>query len=210
MVKITHQGDNIEKAVAILAAAQKRFGIYGLEKTSMHEIASDLDMSKGALYYYFPDKEELYKAVVAMEQQQFVETIKTEIENTEDPAKMLHQYAHLRLDYFRKLANLSRMRMAEFNSMKKFLGAIWEAFNATENGIISGIIELGVQKKIFFSSDIRSDASLYLEILRGLRFMSMKNKEQLYLEEEEYTLLRKKLSRFTEMFINGLEINKGI
>jgi AcrR family transcriptional regulator len=44
MVKIIHQGDNAEKLEAILMAAQKRFGIYGLEKTTMQDIAADLDM----------------------------------------------------------------------------------------------------------------------------------------------------------------------
>ncbi|HEY4784669.1 MAG TPA: helix-turn-helix domain-containing protein, partial [Bacteroidales bacterium] len=62
MVYVTHSGENAEKLEVILKAAQKRFGLYGLEKTTMKEIASDMGMSKAALYYYFPDKEGLFKA----------------------------------------------------------------------------------------------------------------------------------------------------
>ena len=52
------------KAEAIIAAAQKRFALFGIEKTPMREIARDLRISKAALYYYFPDKESLYKSVL--------------------------------------------------------------------------------------------------------------------------------------------------
>ena len=68
MVQIVHSGDNSDKISNILSAAQKRFGLYGLEKTTMKEIASDLGVSKASLYYYFPDKESLLKAVVELNQ----------------------------------------------------------------------------------------------------------------------------------------------
>ena len=62
MVAISHSNDYTEKIDQIIESAQKRFGIFGLMKTTMREIAEDLNMSKGLLYYYFPDKEHLYKA----------------------------------------------------------------------------------------------------------------------------------------------------
>jgi TetR/AcrR family transcriptional repressor of mexJK operon len=52
------------KREMILEAALKRFSRYGLAKTTMGEIARDLDMSKGSLYYYFPDKDRIYVAVI--------------------------------------------------------------------------------------------------------------------------------------------------
>jgi len=75
MVYITHSGENAEKTNIILKSAQKRFGLYGYEKTTMKEIASDLGMSKAAMYYYFPDKEGLFKAVVEMEQSEFFQVV---------------------------------------------------------------------------------------------------------------------------------------
>ena len=49
--------DKSKKLKLIIEASQKRFGIFGVEKTSMREIADDLKLSKASLYYYFPDKE---------------------------------------------------------------------------------------------------------------------------------------------------------
>src|SRR3978361_477427 len=56
-----HQDIKKEK---ILEASHQRFLHYGYSKTTMNEIAGDLSMSKALLYYYFPDKSELYIAVM--------------------------------------------------------------------------------------------------------------------------------------------------
>ena len=40
-----------DKVQMIIEASQKRFGLYGIEKTSMREIANDLKLSKASLYY---------------------------------------------------------------------------------------------------------------------------------------------------------------
>ncbi len=70
------QSEKGNKEQLILEAAQKRFGMYGIEKTSMREIADDLKLSKASLYYYFPDKESLYRAVIEKEQGEFIERIR--------------------------------------------------------------------------------------------------------------------------------------
>src|SRR5882757_508467 len=56
-----HQDIKREK---ILEASYQRFLHYGYSKTTMNEIAGDLSMSKALLYYYFPDKSQLYIAVM--------------------------------------------------------------------------------------------------------------------------------------------------
>ena len=53
-----------EKRVRILETAKRRFAHYGMAKTTMAEIAKDLSFSKALLYYYFPDKNSLYAAVL--------------------------------------------------------------------------------------------------------------------------------------------------
>src|ERR1700742_1870103 len=52
------------KREKILEASYQRFLHYGYSKTTMNEIAGDLSMSKALLYYYFPDKSQLYVAVM--------------------------------------------------------------------------------------------------------------------------------------------------
>src|ERR1700749_300695 len=51
------------KREKIIEAAYQQFLHYGYSKTTMNEIAGALSMSKALLYYYFPDKSQLYIAV---------------------------------------------------------------------------------------------------------------------------------------------------
>ena len=83
------------KVQLIIEVAQKRFGLYGVEKTSMREIADDLKLSKASLYYYFPDKESLYKAVVEKEQNEFLDRISEKILNIREPELLLREYVSI-------------------------------------------------------------------------------------------------------------------
>src|SRR5882757_3989050 len=67
-----HQDIKKEK---ILDASYQRFLHYGYSKTTMNEIAGDLSMSKALLYYYFPDKSQLYVAVMRKVADDFINTL---------------------------------------------------------------------------------------------------------------------------------------
>lgn len=54
----------MDKRQSIIEAARARFRHYGLQKTTMQEIATDADVAVGTLYRYFKDKEELFVACV--------------------------------------------------------------------------------------------------------------------------------------------------
>ncbi|MGY0038729.1 TetR/AcrR family transcriptional regulator [Pedobacter sp. NJ-S-72] len=53
-----------KKRELIIEGAIKRFIHFGINKTTMNEIAEDLSVSKPSLYYYFPDKTSLILGVV--------------------------------------------------------------------------------------------------------------------------------------------------
>src|SRR5664279_3076944 len=106
--------DKSDKVKLIIEASQRRFGLYGIEKTSMREIADDLKLSKASLYYYFPDRESLYKAVVEKEQREFIAKISERIFNFHEPEQLLLEYVNARISYFRTLLNLSRLRLETY------------------------------------------------------------------------------------------------
>lgn len=207
MVYITHSGENAEKINSILKVAQKRFGLYGLEKTTMKEIAADLGMSKAALYYYFPDKEGLFKAVVEMEQEEFFQVV-AEIQLTiEDPATMLREYIRIRFKYFKTLFNLSRLRIEEFNNIKPILSDTLSNFRCKEENIVSELISAGNQKGIFHAGSPTESASLFMDIIKGLRMQYLHRKDLFYIEPDEYEELERKYNSFTDLFIKALKYN---
>lgn len=140
------------RVLLIVDVAQKRFGLYGVEKTSMREIADDLKLSKASLYYYFPDKESLYRAVVEKEQVEFILKISERILRIQEPDQLLREYANSRLSYFRTLLNLSRLRFENYSNLKPVFRETIQLFKEKEKEIIIKIFEKGISsacKKTF-------------------------------------------------------------
>lgn len=195
-----------DKIGLITEAAQKRFGLFGVEKTSMREIADDLKLSKASLYYYFPDKESLYKAVVEKEQQEFIAKISKRILRIEEPGQLLREYAIARLSYFRILLNLSRLRYEAYSDIKPVFRETISEFKEKEKEIVVKIFDKGVSAGIFSIRDTYQAASLFLDLLRGLRISVVNDKITLFIEQEEYDSLLEKTVAFTDIFIKGLKI----
>ena len=208
MVNIIHKGDNNDKIIEIIEIAQKRFGMYGLGKTTMKEIAEDLGLSKGSLYYYFPDKEQLYKVVIEKEQEVFTEKLMDVLSKIERPEDMLKEYVRIRMQYFRKLLNLSRFRMEDYSGLKPIMADLRERFQKIQLEIITDILKKGIEKKVFhLKNDTKKTAELYLDLLIGLGHSMMKKNDIFYLENDEYNQVVRKAKDFTEIFIKGLLIN---
>jgi TetR/AcrR family transcriptional repressor of mexJK operon len=193
------------KADLIIKTAQNLFGIYGFEKVSMSEISDELKLSKASLYYYFPDKMELYKAVLVKEQEEFLQTISEITGRIKIPDKMLEEYARQRLYYFRRLLNLSRLRLDVYSSLKPEIKDLMRSFYEKEKEIVMGICENGRAAGIFNLSDAGQTASLFLDLLRGLRTSVISSKLTLMIDEHEYEMLFQKTISFTEIFIKGLK-----
>src|SRR5690606_30893156 len=64
-----------DRREAILEAAAIEFGAAGFEGASFNRIIERAGLSKGAMYYYFADKEDLYRTVVATSTERIVEAV---------------------------------------------------------------------------------------------------------------------------------------
>jgi AcrR family transcriptional regulator len=64
-----------DRREAILKAAAVEFGAAGFEGASFNRIIERAGLSKGAMYYYFADKEDLYRTVVATSTERIVEAV---------------------------------------------------------------------------------------------------------------------------------------
>jgi TetR/AcrR family transcriptional regulator len=199
--------EKISKVALIIEASQKRFGQYGAENTSMQEIADDLSISKAALYYYFPDKESLYRAVLEKEQVEFIHLITERLQSIDDPDVFLLEYVTTRLSYFRTLMNLSRLRLDVLQSIKPVFRDVHVLFREKEKAIIKNILDKGKENGRYYINDTEQTAYLFLDILKGLRLTVFKDKEMMVIDNEEYNILLKRIIAFTNIFISGLKYN---
>jgi len=73
----------------ILAAAELRFAAAGFEKTRLDDVAEDIGMVGSAILYHYPDKRELYRAVIESLSGELLGAIEVAIEAPAPPRKRL-------------------------------------------------------------------------------------------------------------------------
>lgn len=192
----------------ILKAAQKRLGLYGYDKTTMQEIAADICMSKASLYYYFPDKDSLFKAVIENEQREFSLELERRIAVLTNADTMIMELVEIRHTLFRKFLNLSKFRLTDEYKVKPMLNDLYINIRAIETEILTSVFNKGKASGIFQFDDASELAQLFSDLLQGLRIMELKRMKRLEMTETENDHLIKVLREATTLFINGLKYNK--
>ncbi|HAL51791.1 MAG TPA: TetR/AcrR family transcriptional regulator, partial [Sphingobacterium sp.] len=99
------------KRIKILEAATRRFSHFGMAKTTMSEIAKDLNFSKALLYYYFPDKNSLYSAVFEYVIDKMIEDIEEVIDKGGDFEEIMMYSIDMRVKIINQYYNLFEYTM---------------------------------------------------------------------------------------------------
>lgn len=204
MVKVTHSGENHEKLDLILHAAQERFGHFGLEKTAMREIAGDLGMSKASLYYYFPDKNSLFHAVIRKEQNEFFNHLDETVIRPEDPDDLLRGYIKVRNLYFRKFINLSKLRLSGMREIRPVIRDLIDELKAKELDYIRKIIVLGMDRSVYRPLDESDVASIFLDALQAIRRSYFKKSELIAIDAHDVEMMENKMMVFLDLFLHGI------
>jgi TetR/AcrR family transcriptional regulator len=193
-----------EKIAAILEASRKRFGHFGLAKTTMAEIATDIGMSKASLYYYFPDKEHLFVAVITREMDTFIEVMQKVINSPDSSAEKLHHYVSQRLTYFQQFISLGKIVATSLESLKPAFAKFHDEFAIRERTIIREILQSGIDSKEFTAMDPVMYADFFVSALQGFRTHLLKQRDSYLLTPADYSNLGDYHTLFTTIFIKGI------
>ncbi|MDR6536313.1 TetR/AcrR family transcriptional regulator [Variovorax soli] len=84
----------------LLAIARRLFARDGYERTSLRDIAEAADITKAALYYYFPNKEALYERVVLESMQSLVDDVSAAVAAESSPTARIRAFMQSSADVF--------------------------------------------------------------------------------------------------------------
>ncbi len=192
-----------EKQALILDAARKRFAYYGFSKVTMDEIAADVGMGKASLYYYFPTKEGLFNEVIRQEKDQFLEDIRSMIEEKLPACDMLRQYAAKRVEYFRNLANLRALQIQQSAESRASHLELFKDFQQQEVALLRQILELGGASGDFEVKDPQQSAEIIMQMFYGPRAWLLLKREN-RLDDETYNVLEESARQIAEVILNGI------
>jgi len=143
------------KEKKIFDIALKLFAQYGYKKTTIEDVARDLGMTPGNIYFYVKNKKDLYEKTVSSALGQWRDSVAEAVSREKDAAKMFRVMAERSFQYLQDrgdiLAVLSRdpdiftLTPGEDRFYDINLGAMQ---------LMKSILEKGVREKSFHKMDV--------------------------------------------------------
>jgi len=190
--------DEVTKA-SILLAAQKVFQKWGLNKTTMEDIAEEAGKGKSTLYYYYQSKEEIFETVINSEFNQILLNAKKAIQDLASPKEKLKKYVSVSLTEIKNYAIVYPIVREEIKGNKTFIERIRKNFEDSETSFVKEILTSGVQQKEFnFSEEeLTIAAKTVVGIIYALNMY-------LFFDEKDEIELIKKIDITARLIADGL------
>ena len=194
------------KRQSILEAAIRRFGHFGIAKTTMSEIARDLAFSKALLYYYFPDKHSLYAASLQyVIRRSFVE-IERRILAIEDCKEAMSLLLDKRIDFVSRHYNLLEYSVGAGRQLPRDMEPVFDDARRGQEQLIGAILEKGVRLGQLKDIDNIPEVSrMLLFAIEGMRFSILKRAdEHLFPSAEEFDTILNLQKKMVAILLDGL------
>ncbi len=174
----------------IINVAAKIFSRYGFKKTTMDEIAIACRKGKSSIYYYFPSKEDIFRAVVEQEAEELKRDLLKEVSRIEDPIEQLRAYILFRMHKMKTLTNFYAALTGEYLNHLEFIEKIRKKYDQNEVKIVTEILQKGVKQQKFVTEDPRLSAVALVTAMKGLEIPLFINKDHGNIEDRLDNLIK--------------------
>jgi AcrR family transcriptional regulator len=159
-----------EKKASIISAATNLFARFGLEKTTMEDIAKAARKGKSSLYYYFESKEQVFAEVIRYEIAGLKAAIVEAIEKEDDPRNKFRKFVNTRLNYLNEKADQYITIKDEYLKHYAFIENLTMDYSNWEVSTIKTILEHGQAKGIFGVTNLKTHSKAIFFALKGLEY----------------------------------------
>ncbi|MDD2803986.1 MAG: TetR/AcrR family transcriptional regulator [Elusimicrobiales bacterium] len=128
----------------ILRAALGLFQTYGLDKTTMEDIAEAAGKGKSTLYYYFKKKEDVFHTVARQEMDSILETLEKGLKWTHSAGEKLRLFFQIQDNAIRNKAKLYPLIFKETKKHVAMFHSIQRESNTREIKLLKSILLEGI------------------------------------------------------------------
>lgn len=190
----------------ILDAAYQRFSYYGYAKTTMNDIARDLAMSKALLYYYFPDKSQLYAGVIRKLTTEYLTALKRKVQNCSsiDEAfffilQKMHETLSSHYNFFDYI-KLNQQNLPD---------VIWEIIdnlNRTEINLLTQLYRKQVSEEFAATHNLHEIMELIFKALDSVHHVADKKTISYFPDAAQLEKIYAQKKLLLQIMLNGLKV----
>lgn len=196
-----------KKREAIIEGAIKRFIHYGIQKTTMNEIAEDLSVSKPSLYYYFPDKSSLIEGVIEKIFSDYFEAVQKDLYTDITLEERFAIFTDIRFKFFQKYYMLHLSGVTPDASLNSdSLKATFMSMKKKNIDMYADILKRSIEKAEIAEVELEKTAELYLESMMGITSLCIiHGNKELFPSKKEMKIILEKQHSLSRIFVKGLK-----
>lgn len=141
----------------LLTAAETVFERHGFEKTTLDDLGREAGLNKTSLYYYYPNKEEIFSAVINRQLGLFLASLDSKVNKKKNGKNGLKAYMENR-----------SLVLKKFSLLSKYQDTLSPEIEAKEIAFINQLIHKGIEEKELRKS-VDKGASLILSALKSIQ-----------------------------------------
>lgn len=196
---------DIKKKEEILKAAGECFSRYGFEKTTLEDIGKSVGLNKASLYYYYKNKESIFKEVIQIEIDKALKKIREDLKNVTDCENKISIYIKSKINFFKQVMNLHNLSLETIKSIQPFFKNIYNNACECEINFISEILETCIKNEEIINCDTKKIANTIITIMDAIKLKHMQDTNSLFVSDIDNNKYLEDVTYTVSLIINGLK-----
>jgi AcrR family transcriptional regulator len=150
-------------------AATQCFLQYGLDKTTLDDIAKLVGLNKATFYYYYKNKEDIFLEVSLQEAEKFLESLQSKTLQKRTAKSRVIFYLTERVRYYRDVLSVNKVSVLTLTKILPTFFAMYNQVKEKEIQFIAQILRQGAENGEFSLPQIDKHAILFFNISDALK-----------------------------------------
>ncbi|MVZ63422.1 TetR/AcrR family transcriptional regulator [Sphingobacterium humi] len=186
-------------------AAMECFERYGLDKTTLDDIAKAVGLNKTSLYYYYKKKEDIFIEVALREGEKYIKTLQDATAQQSEIEDCVAFYLESRFNYYTQVLNMNRVSVDTLHKLLPRFFELYDALMHREKEFLTALLEKAVKDKKIRMKDPKEVASVLINFTDALKHNV---EQQAILKREtniDYTQSLKDIKTLVTLIFEGIK-----
>ncbi len=185
--------------------AMQCFTKYGLEKTTLDDIAKTIGLNKASLYYYYKNKEDIFLEVALGEGQQFLASLQQKAVLKKGTEARVQFYLKERVQYYMHVLNKNKVTIETLNKILPRFFELYDGIMKEEIRFVAALLKEGIKAGDIEKTDADKLASSLIHMSDALKH-SVEQQALLKGETEaDYTMSLQEMKFLVAIIFNGIK-----
>lgn len=149
--------------------AMQCFSKFGLDKTTLDDIAQAVGLNKASLYYYYKNKEDIFIEAALKEGEDYIASLQEKALLKKGVENQVWFYMQSRFDYYTNILNMNRVSVETLNKILPKFFELYESLMKREKKFLSQLVKNAIQNEELLNTNIEKVASVLINISDALK-----------------------------------------